>query len=238
MAARSPVAVPFASGLALALLLLSFPAFWPPYVSRLSSVDEIYVHLHTLGVVAWMSLLIAQPLLIRRRRFVLHRRIGRLSYGLAPYVALTSVLLAHDRFQKMDAATFALARQAVYLPLIAVALFITCWALAIASRRRPGPHGRFMTATALPLIDPIVARLLAFYTPVPDDPVVYPLIGYGATDAILLAWLWAERRNLQGRRTLLILLALFLPAHLGWFTLAQTAGWGAFSAWFTALPLP
>jgi CDP-diglyceride synthetase len=61
---------------AAALLLLAILAFWPVYIVKLPFEAELFVNLHTAGVVLWMLLLIAQPWLIGRGRRSLHKKIG------------------------------------------------------------------------------------------------------------------------------------------------------------------
>ena len=237
MATRTSLPFPRASWWFLALFAAAVLAFWPPYVSRVTQVDEFWIHLHTIGVVAWMALLIGQPLLIHRRKWPLHRRLGALSYVLVPYVAVTALLLAHSRFKAMDPATFAVAAPNLYLPLIALLLFLLCYALAVRHRRDMAVHSRFMVATALPLIDPIMARFLYFYTPVPDAGFVYPLIGYGFTDLVLVLLIWLDRGERRARWVFPALLAIFVAAHLGRFTLAESDAWVDFATWFRSLPL-
>jgi hypothetical protein len=184
------------------------------------------------GVVAWFGLLISQPFLIAQGRRATHRKIGKLSYFIVPYVAVTSLLLARSRFQRLDEAAFARDGHSLYLPVIAVLLFVACFGLAMWNRRRAPLHARYMIGTGLALIDPIMARLLAFYTSLPPGPILYPAIGYGLTDAVLILLLLKDKDR-RGRQAFLVLLAIFAIGHIGWFTIAQTAPWFAFSRWFT-----
>ena len=236
MAARAQM-FPRAGWWFLAYFALATIAFWPSYVSLLPYGPDRFVHLHTIGVVGWMLLLISQPFLIVRGRWSLHRQMGKLSYLLVPWIVVTATLLAHSRFRAMPAEAFARDGHSLYLPFIAILLFLLCYGLAIARRRNAALHSRYMIATALPLVDPIVARLLAFYSPIAPGPIVYPLIGYGLTDLLLLLLIWSDRRQKRGQKAFLLLLPVFLVAHLAWFTLAQTQGWFRFAEWFRALPL-
>ncbi len=222
---------------ALALLLLAVVAFWPIYVTKLPFDAEFYVNLHTAGVVLWMIFLIVQPLLIGRGRRPLHRRIGKLSYMLVPFVIVSSLLLAHSRSAALPEAEFQATGHTFYLPIAALALFLTCYVLAIRNRRDPFLHSRYMTATALPLIDPVTFRLLLVYSPLAPSEILFPLIGYAITDAILLALIWLDRHEPRGRRAFLTLLPAFLAVHVGWFTIGQSDPWFALAAWYRTLPL-
>lgn len=220
-----------------ALLAVAVFAFWPSYFARLPAGPTVYMHVHAGLMLAWMGLLVVQPLLIRERRAGLHRRLGKLSYGLAPLAVVSALLLAHSRFAPMPSVEFAAAAPSLYLPLAATLLFALAYGLAIAWRDVPALHARFMICTALPLIDPIVARILGLrLPPLPDDR-LYPLIGYGLTEVVLLALLVLDRRARRGRAAFPLMLAVFVVVHAGAFTLAHTAAWQRFAGWFRAVPL-
>ncbi|HYJ83384.1 MAG TPA: hypothetical protein VEW26_11165 [Allosphingosinicella sp.] len=222
---------------ALGLLLLALLAFWPVYIARLPFDAEAYVHVHTAGVVLWMAFLVSQPLLIARGRRPLHRRIGRLSYVLVPFIAIGSILLAHSRTAAMPAQTFAAEGNGLYLAAAALFLFLACYALAIRNRRDPFIHSRYMIATVLPLIDPVSFRLLLFYSPLTPSGILFPAIGYAITDIILLLLAFTDRDEPRAGKAFLRLLPLFVLVHLGWFTIGQTRAWLALCAAFRALPL-
>jgi hypothetical protein len=222
---------------ALGLLLLAVLAFWPVYIARLPFEAEFYVHLHTIGVVLWMAFLISQPLLIAGGRRLLHRRIGKSSYVLVPFIALGSILLAHSRIVAMPAQAFAREGNGLYLAAAALFLFLACYALAIRNRRDPFVHSRYMIATVLPLIDPVSFRLLLFYSPLTPSGIVFPAIGYGLTDLILVLLAFMDRNEPRSGKVFLRLLPVFLLVHLGWFTIGQTEAWLAVCAAFRSLPL-
>jgi hypothetical protein len=222
---------------AAALLLVSVVAFWPVYVSKLPFGAETFVNLHTGGVVLWMAMLVAQPWLIGRGRRPLHKKIGRVSYVLVPFIAVTSLLLAHQRTAALSPADFAQFGHSLYLPFAAVATFTAAWALAIVHRREPFLHGRYMVGTVFSLFDPVIARLLMFYTSLKPDETIYGLIGFGIADSAILLLLWLDRNEPRGRKAWLVLLPIYATVHLGWFTLARTEPWMALCRWFVALPL-
>jgi hypothetical protein len=223
---------------ALGLFILAIVAFWQLYVAKLPFGADVFVNLHAAGVVAWMLMLVSQPLLIRAGKRQLHRRMGKISYGLVPFIIVGSLLLAHHRIAALPPTQFAAEGKDLYLPLVADALFITCYTLAIVNRRNAFLHPRYMIATALPLIDPVTFRLLLFYSPLTPSDIVFPAIGYGITDAILLLLIWLDRNEPRGRKVFAQLLPIFLIGHLGWFTLGQTQAWFQVAAWFRDLPLP
>lgn len=219
------------------LAAVALVAFWPMYLSRLPHGPDPYTHLHAVLMTVWLALLIVQPMLIRSGRRGLHRTVGALSYGLVPLIVIASILLTNFRLRAMDESTFASEAAAAYVPLSVIGLFTVAWALAIARRRQPALHARFMICTGLTLIDPLVARILYFHFPPLPSPLLYQAIGFGLTDLVLLLLILRERGERQGRAAFPLMLALFATAHLLWFTAAQTPGWLAFVRWFRELPL-
>lgn len=219
------------------LVLASVAAFWTPYFSHPTSITEPYVHGHVFFVALWMSALIAQPLLIRARRLDLHRAIGRASFALAPLVAISALLLAHSRFDRMDEATFARSAFTLYLPVMSTAAFLASYVLAVAYRRDRAAHAAFMSGTAFALIEPIAVRLVFFYTPAGEVHWVYDVIGIALVGTILTMLIAASRHVPRARNAFVALLVLFGTLSVGWFTLARTHGWAAFARWFVDLPL-
>lgn len=220
----------------LALFIGALFAFWPPYLSRLPN-DDIFAHLHAVTAVLWCALLIAQPLLVRRHRNW-HRFLGHVSKAVAPLFLLAAILLAHHRVRVMDDAKFARQAPSLYLGLVAIALFAVSYALALRYRRTQALHARFMIATGLTMIDPVLVRILSFYAPRFVHPLAYQVWGYGVTDLILVALLWRPVMSAGHRRIYLGGISVFAIGHLAWFTVVQGPLWLPFAYWFRALPLP
>jgi hypothetical protein len=219
------------------LLVAAGFAFWPKYLGRLNEHLDPYTHFHAIVATAWCGLLIVQPFLIRAGRRELHRKLGALSYAIAPLLLVASTLLANARFRAMDEATFASEAASLYLPLSAVFLFGLSYALAMIYRKTQALHARFMIATGLVLVDPVVGRVLFFYAPPLPHALLYQAITFGSVDLILLALLWRPPLGPRLRRTFMAGAAAFPAAHLGWFTVAQSRLWLPLARWFRALPL-
>jgi hypothetical protein len=168
-------------------------AFWPSYLSRLGSGASGYVHVHAAVMTLWFGLLVAQAVLIRTGRRASHRRLGAASYGIAPVVVVAGVLLSHAALVRDAAGDPIGAGVTAYLPLTMIAWFAGCYALAIAYRKTPALHARFMIGTCLAAVDPIASRVAAFYFPPLEHPERYPLISWGVTAAILVAASAASR---------------------------------------------
>ena len=141
-----------------ALLLLALAAFWPTYLFPRRYETDWHVHLHGVAMFLWMLMLVAQAGLARARAFATHRALGKASYALVPVIVASTILLAHYRLQS------GITGELLYFLVVQAALvgvFVACYALAIANRRSPLRHMRYMVGTALAIVDPILARILA-----------------------------------------------------------------------------
>ncbi len=218
------------------LLALAPLAFWRGYVSRLPAGPDSFAHLHAILATAWLLLLIAQPLLIRRRKLALHRWVGRISWVLAPSFVAVAVLLAHHRFAQMDDTVFSKAAYALYLPLSMTALFAASYVFALVCQRDTRLHARFMICTALTAIDPIISRVLAFHVIELEDP-IYQAVNFSVMVLALVMLAISLPAASHARRVFTWFAAGFTAVLALWFWLPNTAPWFYFAQWFRSLPI-
>lgn len=232
--ATRTILLPYAPPLVAALLLLSFLAFWVPYFSQLPAASR-YVHFHVATMLVWMCLLIAQPLLMRAGRHDLHRTLGKTTYLLVPLVLVASIMLANFRLSQPGAIDQPGMLQVLVLQIVSPLLFAGFYVAALAYRRESAVHARWMLGTSFLLIDPVVARVLAFHLPQWADAGEWlgPLIAA----AILTGVIVAEHRARGGRHVFPIVLVLLLAQLILYYTLGTSAVWRSFAQWFAALPL-
>jgi hypothetical protein len=213
-------------------------AFWPLYLSRPFATIDPFTHLHAAAGSLWLALLIAQPVLIHTRRFTAHRFLGRISYGLAALFAASSLLLSHHRLASMDDATLATDGFAHYLPVYATIIFALAYGFGIRFRHWPAAHGRFMVCTAIPLIDPVFGRVLAFFLPPWAGPWLYQVVTFSVATAIAGLVVFSFRGPAPARRALFVYFAVLVGLEIGWFTLSPTAAWLDLVRGFRSIPLP
>lgn len=218
-----------------AFFVVALVAFWPTYLSRVSSLDA-YTHAHALTAALWMLLLVAQPLAIRARNLALHRALGKASYALAPLIVTAMVLLAHHRIRGLDGKAFLEQTFTLYLQLSLAALWALCYGLAVAYRRATALHSRFMVCTALTLVDPVLIRFVMWVNPAVDWN--FQWFTFGITDLVLIALIALERRAPSGCGVFPAMLAVFAivqaPAVMETW---RSAPWQAFASWFATLPI-
>src|SRR5690554_1161174 len=84
------------------VVLISLLGFFNTYLKFFPDLNKfpIIIHIHFLAFVAWFSLLIIQPILIKRNKINLHRKIGKLSYFLAIVLVITILILAYNQISR------------------------------------------------------------------------------------------------------------------------------------------
>ena len=135
------------------------------------------------------------------------------------------------------ASGFALAALVVFGRGVWPAIFAGALVLAVVWRRTPALHGRFMAATALPLLDPLFARLLFRYAPPLPDESLYQVPAFALSTAILSALYASLPATTQGRPTFAYFALGATAIFAGYFVVPYTSAWQAFATWFRALPL-
>lgn len=157
-----PVRIALSAGV---LMLLAAVAYWPLYLSKSPTTIDNYTHVHAALGVVWLVLLVAHAALARSGNVAGHRLLGRTSMIVAPLFVISSVLLTHYRASHMSVEKFGEHGTGLYWPLIITGLFALAFALGSFWRHVKPVHARFMAATAVLLIDPVVTRILLFYFP-------------------------------------------------------------------------
>lgn len=145
------------------LLILAFAivGFFQSYFGLFPRFEGLpaVAHLHAIGLLLWFGLLILQPILIRYNRIGVHRLLGKFSYFLVPYIALTVFGMARHSYRAQGASWLLAANPpGLFFALIGLLPFLFFYALAIVYRRNTEYHMRFIIATSLPLIPPALGR--------------------------------------------------------------------------------
>jgi len=146
------------------IFVFIFIGFFPDYFSRLGKTDLIH-HTHAFFAMLWMVLVVTQTWLISHDNVQWHRRLGKLSFVVAPALVVTALEMVHlalgrgSNPLKLGDGRIALA----YIDIGLLFYFILFYALAIANRRDFRRHQRFMVSTAFVVIPPALGRIPFFY---------------------------------------------------------------------------
>lgn len=151
-----------------ALLALTLLAFWPSYLSKLPSGKSAW-HVHAVGALAWTVLVIVQSWSIQTGHRALHRQAGLASFVLFPLFLVGGMMAIQAEaitlaggLHKPD--NLAIAQFGFFDPLANVGFAVLFYG-GLKHRRNVQLHARYMVATLLFLVAPVIWRLLAQFVP-------------------------------------------------------------------------
>ncbi len=181
------------------LMATSVFAFWRSYFGMLS-VAPAGFHLHGLTASLWMSLLLAQSWTANRGHIAVHRMLGRTTFVALPLFASGSMGVIHsmavgtasgDPFYRLWGAPLAI------IDILAFGAVLYAAGMALRHRRNLQLHAGYMLSTALPLVSPVLGRVINRTVPglTINGPQDFPVFGWGVQIANLMAglialWLW------------------------------------------------
>ncbi len=158
----------------LLLLPITFAGFYPGYFSRLSPPAPKVIHLHSLFMLLWLAMAVAQPLLIKFNKLKYHRLIGKISYGLMPVIIISGYFILRYSYQRVlngddvgppgfYPANLPLDIKAAEFVVIGSVYWVwllVYYALGVYLRKIPVAHATFMLAAALTILGPAGDRLI------------------------------------------------------------------------------
>jgi len=215
------------------LLATTFVAFWPRYFSQLPGGRPDW-HVHAAGALLWVLLVILQSWSIQTRRRTLHRSAGLASFVVFPVFLIGGVMAiqaeAADLATGIDNPGNALIGPFGFFDPLAIIGFTVLFHGGIKHRHTVQLHSRYMIATLLFLIEPIVMRLLSnnipFFEPGNPD-MIYRLayaVAAGNVVAMATALFFYRRASRFGRPFLIV--AGFVAAQEVLFeTIGRTDEW-------------
>lgn len=197
-----------------------FPAFKPVVTPNGIFPFNWIMHLHGMIMMGWILMLLVQPILIRTGRTALHRRVGKLSYILAPLVVVGIFLANKDAYHNhLQVFPTKVSVAFISLTFPALVFFSILYFLAMYYRKTPALHMRYMCSTAFLFIPPALDRLLGTYFNLPGyDVGVYYQLSFIA--AVVLY------DSVKTKKLSPFALVLFFElTHFALWTLKETPFW-------------
>ena len=227
----------------LAIFPLAALAFWPGYLATIGTAP-LQMHAHGVTATLWLLLLIAQSWTIHAGNNRLHRTLGTSSLVLFPlFLAGGSMIFLGmaQRFVEAPSPFYPLfAPGLAWIDVVSVAAFAWCYYSALRTRRQVQLHARYMLATVIFLLPPILGRLTPILPPLaingPED--FWKLgIGFQLANAITaaIAFVLALRSGRHGRPFFLAGAAIVLGGLLFQF-LGPLTAWRQLFAQFAGMP--
>jgi hypothetical protein len=214
--------------------------FWLTYFTKILDQENYRMHLHGAALILWCLMLIVQPYLIRSKKVKLHKKIGKFSYLLVPFLLFSTIDLLkyrlHGKAALSNSDNFFIA-----LVLNALLIFLILYGLAIYHRRKGTIHSRYMLCTAFPLFTPITDRIIGIhfpsllsYVPTIDGKPIAPIFGFAFADLLLIGlciWDWRSHKRWNVFPFVLLLLISY---HISVLTFYKYPFWVKFCQWFSA----
>ena len=215
------------------LMILAIVGFWRSYFSQLFTDDGSfngYFHFHAAMASIWIIILIVQPILIRTRRFALHRRIGFMAHFALALFYVSVILLTHHQVSASEPIRYISA----FIPFKDLVIIGVAYTIAMRHDEVIGIHARGMIATGIVFIEPALIRAIGAISPSLEHKYLWTI---GITYAILILLIIVGRRYKPGQWVFPLILGLYILVHsiilsrlpLGYFEDAVD--------WFIGLPL-
>jgi hypothetical protein len=227
----------------LIFVLLAVIGFYKPYFSTILVPRPPVVHLHFAFMAFWMGLVIVQPLLIKYKKFSVHRTLGMLSYLIIPLVLITAALMSRYSYfayktrletkvenglESFSAADILhLSAFEMGLPFFYLLWLAIFFGLAMFFRKDRIPHSRYILAAALTFMGPTVDRIFIYWVEtlhlwgaIPIEYVAYALI-----NSTLIYFFFLDKGNPKGQKALGISLAIYLIGQFLYATIRDSYLW-------------
>ncbi|HVS91984.1 MAG TPA: hypothetical protein VHE59_08145 [Mucilaginibacter sp.] len=200
-------------------ILVAF-GFYKPYFALFPNFDKnitLLVHIHATALLIWVFIIILQPILILKRKYRIHRILGKFSYFLVPVIVITSIGVMRKQYIEYIAQkiTPADSLKALVISFAEIATFSLFYLLAVIHRRNIALHMRYIICTALVLITPSLARVMGYWF---DAGQLESYITcFIVSDAILISLILYDRSKRKKYMPYVTALILFLIFHIGWY---------------------
>jgi len=190
-------------------------------------------HFHGFMLVSWFAMLIAQPFLIRYKKYELHRSFGKLAYVQVPLILLSIFLVTEGQFHRMEPLIpRALNLGALALNLPTIVVFGTLYMLAMISKKNTAYHMRYMIATSFLMLGPGIARAFIIYGHMP-----FPMAidwSMMIEEELTIGFILYDFMNKRPYKPYLITLLMLVGIHLLW-AFRMSAPWQEFAGIFSGL---
>jgi hypothetical protein len=145
-----------------AVSVISMLGFFTSYLSAFPQYGKfpVVIHIHFIAFLCWLALTIIQPVLIKKKNFSLHRKLGTFSYFIAPVMVVTMAILIITKVKRLLLNSPDDAIVEAFIGLLDVVSFTTYYIVAMLNRRNVRWHVAFIVSATLIVLNPGMARLL------------------------------------------------------------------------------
>lgn len=195
----------------------------PLFLPHFDKSITLAVHIHAILLFSFLGLLVFQPLAIRHKVFSIHRKLGKLTNILMPFILIFSVAMLWKEYHEhlTDGATMAAARNDEFLSAVQLFLLGSLYGLALSSirSRDVAAHMRYMICIVLVVLPAGLARTLGYWFSFRQSSA--QTVCLGLIDAFLLALIGFDKRGDRPSRPYVMTFAAYLVIEAVWLTLGR-----------------
>lgn len=212
------------------IILLAFVilGFYNSYYGLIPSFKGVSgaMHIHGTIMLSWFLLLIVQPILIRQNKFELHKKLGKISYVLAPLVVISILLVSKAQFLR----NFNLQTRKENIAILTLDLpqaftFATFYILAMLNKKRTAYHMRYMISTALLIMIAGTVRVFLNYFGMEFEQAIF--FGWLLIISLTVFLIIYDLTKGKSYKPYLVSLIFFMSIYFIWLC-RYTSGWQAF----------
>jgi hypothetical protein len=203
------------------LIFFIILGFYYPYFSLFPDFKSVTatIHIHTITLMTWTLILIAQPILIRYNKYTAHKIVGRFTYLLVPLVVITCIGVMRQQYFENIAQNMANAQslKSLFTSFTGILSIVIYYLLAIiyVLKGNIAFHMRYMICLFLEFIPPTFGRTLGYWLGMRQ---VYTHTIAVATGALILILLIiADKRRGLNFTPYIVALVLYLIFTVSWF---------------------
>ncbi|MDA3615420.1 hypothetical protein [Polluticaenibacter yanchengensis] len=143
------------------VVVISLSGFMNTYLKYFPDTQKfpLLIHIHFAAFLSWFAMILIQPILIKQKRYALHRKIGRLSYFIAPVIVITILLLVKAQVQRELSVPENSAPVTALIGLLDVVSFSLYYTIAMINKQNTRWHVAFLIAASLIVLNPGMSRL-------------------------------------------------------------------------------
>lgn len=185
----------------LLLIPLVIIGFYKTYFSQFPDYNEkitLFHHLHAVIASIWILTLISQPLLIRYKKYKIHKTIGKFTYAVFPLLILSFVpMILRNLYSEYPLYAF--------FPIADCTLLILFYSVAVYNRRNTPSHMRYMIGATIVFLGPTIGRIGPILIGISEK--MTQNILYGIIYMIVIGLVLLDRKNGKNFRPYIIILA-------------------------------
>jgi hypothetical protein len=210
-------------------MAVTFAGFFESFFANLATTDAWH-HIHGISATGWILLVIVQPWLYSRGKMPVHRKLGKLSFLLAPMLIFGGMKMVHTMVTRRDEYPPFEAYRLSFIDCYSLVAFIFLFSAALYHRRNLQYHARYMAATVVLLMPPGLTRFMKYVPGIDGLPMALQA-NFIVLDIVILLMLLDDKRRGGFSKPYLQLAAIMVLMHI---LMTYAGHWGWWQAWMNA----